>query len=61
MKARLLMICTDYYILTLHEFLVIETRRENSGLREFLARLGYRVLMLDCWSPTCNYGFYLVK
>jgi len=41
--------------------LVIETRRENSELREFLARLGYRVLMLDCWDSTCNYGFYLVK
>jgi len=41
--------------------LVIETRRENSELREFLARLGYRVFMLDCWNSTCNYGFYLVK
>jgi len=41
--------------------LVIETRRENSELREFFARLGYRVFMLDCWNSTCNYGFYLVK
>jgi FkbM family methyltransferase len=52
-----------YRLLHFHppRILVIETRRENSELREFFARLGYRVFMLDCWNSTCNYGFYLVK
>jgi len=41
--------------------LVIETKRSNSSLREFLAELGYKVVVLDCWDSTCNYGFYMVK
>jgi len=41
--------------------LVIETKRSNSSLREFLTELGYKVVVLDCWDSTCNYGFYMVK
>jgi len=41
--------------------LVIENQKTNLSLREFLAKLGYKVVVLDCWDSTCNYGFYMVK
>jgi len=41
--------------------LVVETRKDNLRLRESLVKLGYKVITLDCWNSTCNYGFYLVK
>jgi len=42
--------------------LVIETKRKNSDLREYLTtERGYRAVVLDCWNTICNYGFYMVK
>jgi len=41
--------------------LVVETRKDNLRLRESLVKLGYKVITLDCWNSTCNYGFNLVK
>jgi len=41
--------------------LVIETQKNNLRLRKFLAKVGYKVMVLDCWDSTCNYGFYMVK
>jgi len=38
--------------------LVVETKKGNYGLRKALVELGYKVVKLDCWNSTCNYGFY---
>jgi len=41
--------------------LVIETKKDNTNLRESLIEKGYRVQVLDCWNSMCNYGFYMAK
>jgi len=38
--------------------LVVETKKDNHSLREILCQLGYKIIVLDCWDFTCNYGFY---
>jgi len=41
--------------------LIVETKKDNSGLLETLTKLDYKVIILDCWNFTCNYGFYKME